>query len=689
MNKELLRNNSVFWTRVGFAYDPPMCNENGEPLMLEEDFEKHSKYVNNFAKKGIKICSSIIHLGWIGIDKYEYSATDRTLDGILGNNPDMYYIPRIKLNVPVDWCRENPEELFLYEGAPRVAEQIAAMVDTSKHDWLGYESPTGYYMGNNKSLIRPNVDCLVSRQSFSSKKWLKDAGEALKKFIEHINAGKYADRVIGYHIAFGTSGECILWGRINERYGDYGIENLRNLYDFGIKKYGNREALSKAWNQPDITRDTVKLPTADERYSGSDTLNMLFRNDNEYMAISHDYDEFTSNVAVDAIEYFGKIVKDYSKDYCVGCFNGYFLHVANAAYAGHVAIDKILNSEYIDFLAGPLSYYRRRIGEPGGEMCPAQSINRKKLWLDEIDCRTMLAVKEKDTEWYNPTLKTTLWTLWRDVCRNISHNSGYWFMDLGGDWYDDDELMDGVEELNNFAEDIRKLPYQSNSDVLVVYDEESHLNMKVNHDLLLDFCDDFNRECNSSGALVDYFRLNDLNDLDLSNYKLIIFAYTFVNDERLKNIKLPENATIMFNYAAGAIKNGSVSCDNIEKFTGFKVTEYSDPSYRYPMLNIVGTDEKISKKEVHGRQHILNVMPKLNNQIIRQIAKDAGCRIYADSGCVVYGDKRFIGLFGVEDNTTIFIPDDNDYIDVISDKVYKNGEEYVINKDEMVILVRK
>lgn len=688
MDVNFLKDNPVFWTRAGFACDPPLYGENGRPLLFEDNFKQHAGYVKSFTEKGVKICSSIIHLGWMGVDTYDYSATDETLDGILGSNPDVYYLPRIKLNVPVDWCRENPEEIFLYEGAPRTPEKIAALVGTDKHDWLGYEAPNGYYMGSDKAAARPNVGGLAARQSFSSKKWLADAGEALKNFIDHIRAGKYADRIIGYHLAFGTSGECVLWGRISERYGDYGLENLRCLYDFGMKKYGSREALSKAWNQPGITRDTVRLPSADERYRGSGSLKELFR-DNEYTALMRDYDEFISEVAVEAIEYFGKIVKSYDENYLTGCFYGYFLHVANAAYAGHTAMDRLLSSEYIDFLAGPMSYYRRRIGEPGGELCPAQSVNRKKLWLDEIDCRTMLATVEKDTEWYNPTLEATSWTLWRDVCRNISHNSGYWYMDLGGGWYGNEQLMDEIEKLNRFAEGIRRLPYRSGSDVLVIYDEKSHTGMKVNHELLTDFCDDFNRECNSSGALVDYYRLEDVKELDLSRYKLVIFAYTFVTDERIKKIQLPEKATVMFNYATGIIENGNASCSNVERLTGFKVTEYNDPTYPYPMLKISGTEEKLSKKEINGRTHILNVSPKLNSAAIRQIARDAGCRIYADSGCVVYGDARFIGLFSTSDSTKIFIPDDCDYTDAVSGKVYKRGKAYRISKNEKAILIAK
>ena len=50
---------------------------------------------------------------------------------------------------------------------------------------------------------RPNVRGLIGMQSFSSEKWLHDAGEALRRLIRHIENGKYGKNVIAYHIAYG------------------------------------------------------------------------------------------------------------------------------------------------------------------------------------------------------------------------------------------------------------------------------------------------------------------------------------------------------------------------------------------------------------------------------------------------------------------------------------------------------
>ena len=143
-----------------------------------------------------------------------YELTDRVLDTIFScGGEDLFYIPRIKLNVPLEWSLANPEELCVYYDGPRDAESIRALVGTEKHDFLGYQSAKGYYTADGWQDDRPNVGGVISNQSFSSKKWLADAGEALRRIIRHLEDGPYGKRILAYHIAYGVSGESCVWGR--------------------------------------------------------------------------------------------------------------------------------------------------------------------------------------------------------------------------------------------------------------------------------------------------------------------------------------------------------------------------------------------------------------------------------------------------------------------------------------------
>jgi len=58
--------------------------------------------------------------------------------------PDALYIPRVKLNAPVEWQKKHPEELFVYWGGNNDPEYIRPRVGTSEHDLLGTDTEEGY-----------------------------------------------------------------------------------------------------------------------------------------------------------------------------------------------------------------------------------------------------------------------------------------------------------------------------------------------------------------------------------------------------------------------------------------------------------------------------------------------------------------------------------------------------------------
>ena len=82
-----------------------------------------------------------------------------------------------------------------------------------------------------------------------------------------------------------------------------------------------------------------------------------------------------------------------------------------AAYAGHLAVEKILSSPDVDFLASPRAYDYCVAGEPGGEQAPTQSYNRRKIWMDELDNWTHLDLLKRSLAARNMFETRTL--LWR------------------------------------------------------------------------------------------------------------------------------------------------------------------------------------------------------------------------------------------------------------------------------------
>lgn len=690
-NQNYLRNTPFFWSRLGFCYDPPITDENGNAIVFSRNYDKYRKYHKDFENSGVKYHTTILHTGWVGDKKYDYSLTDETLDALLKNNPNILYMPRVKLNVPVDWCRNNPEEVFVYEKYKNLSsEEISAAAGTSDHDWFGFNCPSGYSVNGGDGSFkdtRPNVDGKIGLQSFSSPKWIEDASEALARLIEHIQGSSYAKQIIGYHIAYGQCGETCLWGgwrRQSEHMrGDFGKSNTKMFIKYGLEKYGSEKALLNKWGFYDISE--IEVPSLKLRDMPKSSLRELFYDD-DYNLICRDYNEFSSRANAKACESFCKVVKNKTDgEAAAGIFYGY-IYVPQSAYMSHCDIDYVLSSPYVDFLASPKAYFRTLAGEPGGEQGPSYSINKKKIWLDEIDNWTHLDRREGRAESFFETRTLIL----REGIKNLATNQGFWWMDLGEGWYDMPEIMALIEDLNSAQQKILNTEHKSVSEILIVVDENSIKSMSVSYGLTGGFLYNLQSEARLCGAPADTLRLKDLYTADISQYKFVIFANAFSVDEKLREI-LKANAkgkTYVWSYAAG-ILNPEFSPENTKNLTGFEIGEfgmdyepeefgYSIAKYNFgpigkiekdfPLIEIL-TEEKdgilsrypngkvmCAEKEKDGGKSVLCAFPSLTAAQIRSLAEDTGCKMYAPLNCTVYADNRIVGFFPKKDMKFDFTP---------------------------------
>lgn len=671
---DTLRKEPFFWSRLGFGYDPPRYESDGKQIIFSRDYDSFNRIHKDFLDAGVKLHTTILPSGWNGDGFFDYTLTDEVLDAIFEANPDILYMPRVKLNAPVGWCKTHPEEVFVYENGPRTAGEIADLVDTLKHDWMGAEYPNGY-PGNGSIPYhdnRPNVGGVISMQSFSSDKWLEDASDALNRLMKHIADSKHGDRVIGYHVAFGMCGEASLWGgwvMPNKRArGDYGITNTRKFREYGLKKYGTQEALLKAWGASSI--DEIYAPSSELRDGVKDNAEDFFFKDS---AICTDYFDFVASTTARACTTLCKAVKDFDSALTAGVFYGYTF-LKTAAHTGHLDINTVLESPYVDFLASPKGYYRSLAGDPGGEQGPSYSMNLKKVWLDEIDNRTLLD-RRANTE--TKTFEESLTLLSREAVKNISYNQGFWWMDLGEGWYDHPILMERIKKLTEMGRNAVKRKHKSVAEILLVTDEIStrcHTPSEgIGHYLNYDM----HSEAKLCGAPVDVLRLSDLYELDVKQYKLVVFTNCFrFTDEQRSRLSdvLNSDAIIVWNYAAGIVGDNGVSLENTRLLTGFEVQNSGAGSNGlsnglaecdFPIIDIVLHDgdraiKVYSDGRVMGARHentILCAFPYMKMADIRSLAIEAGCYMYAPENTTVYADNRIVGVFPKFDTSfTLTLP---------------------------------
>ena len=212
--------------------------------------------------------------------------------------------------------------------------------------------------------------------------------------------------------------------------------------------------------------------------------------------------------------------------------------------------------------------------------------------------------------------------------------------------------------------------------MLIVFDERSMLSVNENVDLHKGFLREFINETNCSGVIADVYRARDLEDIDISQYKLIVFAYNLFMDDKTRQIvkSVSEDKMIVFNYTAGIHSEDGFSYENFEELTHHKITEIKSEGvqYDFPEINV----EKMS-----GKNMVVLNNPYLRANEIRELAKSAGCHVYTDTPDVtIYADNRFVGVFNKNAGGHLYLREKSDYRDLISGIVFRNTSDIALPK---------
>lgn len=661
-------------------------------------FYKNHKVIDYI---GSDIRCSNIDTGWDGVDSYDYTRIDKNVETLLKDYPNRYFVPRLQFNPSVEWVRNHPEELCVYYGGPQTKEEILARMDTPDYDRWGAD-------GGNKG--GPG---LFSGPSFSSKVWLNDYSIALRKLIEHLENGPYANQILGYFIGgFGNCGENMWWGdwrnQGDPRRGDFGISNTLHFREFLIKKYGSIDKIRKAYKNSSLNINDIYEPVPQEYWSETGmSLSKLLLSDNQKMI---DTFEFHSEVTQNAINTFAKICFEISGK-PNGCFYGY-LQDETVGYSGHLWIDKLLSSPYIDFMSSPKAYHYCLAGDPGASQGPGQSISMKKLWVEENDSRSYHALNS-DADRAPKSLDDTITVFWREIYRALTMNFSFWWMDIGAprdDWYSDNVLVEMMKSQAAFYKKWSPIERKSIAEVVFVEDEDSCGHMAQCSGVARNARYKLERELRLCGVPVDHLRICDLLEQDVSQYKFIVFCHAFVMSVSLWNqikTKINPSATVLWNYAPAMICENGFSFENQTKVTGFKTRECGqrllhEKQYKhlywhgvhtckqdYPLLEIIPSEDIevlqktadnyiiTAKRNDSGLTQILSVDFALRSELLYELIKNAGVKMFTTVHVAVLADSALLGFFPRYD-TEFTYKFEGTYRDVITNEIVSGKVDFKI-----------
>lgn len=625
---------------------------------------------------------------WVGPGEFDYSEFDRRVQMLLEANPRAYFFPRLYLHAPAWWSAQHPDDIV----------------------WLdpgdGHPVPLVHAGGK-------------PAPSWASEAWRRDTVEGLRRLFEHVAAAPYADRVIGYHLASGTTEEWMMWGGNENQWVDYSPANLSGFRRWLQAQYGTDQKLQAAWSDPSVTLATAAIPTKAQRQATH--LGSLRDPAREQSVI--DFYRYNSDLVADTIGFFAKAVKDLTqREKIVGVFYGYVLQLCGEQRqqnAGHLGLAQVLDSPDVDFLTSPTSYAFRQLGGEGTShfMSLLGSVHlHGKLWFDENDIRTSLS-GGKVGEWGRPAdVAGDCLQQDKELANCLVHGAAQWWFDVGGNRYNDPVLMKRIGGLAAKANAVLSRDRSPVDEIAFVVDERSLCFQRVGDPLgnwlLLGQLPALHR----IGAPVGHYLASDL--AQIGQRKLYFFPTSFAptaEDRRAVEALKRDGHVLVFLGAPGLYRDGRLDEQGMFDLTGIQLKLSREPAplrvvLRPDALSRVAAGEAGSATPTYGHDHrtspivyaddpkatvlgtladgrpglvmrehgtwtaVYSSAPLLPASLLRRLAQRAGVHCYVDTEDVVWASRDLLAVNVHQPGPrTIRLPRTADVSDLYDGSVIASG----------------
>ena len=286
---------------------------------------------------------------WIGNRCYDFDAFDRQLDDILSFCPDAEFLLMLDLNSP-PWLVRKLQCL-------RQSGDSFAEVSSTLCNRFWNETTTDYLeslLDHAQTRYARHIRCVIL------------ACGATDEWMDYSLGAETEDKLLRYRS----------WLRRND------LPDQTSIPDFTRRYHGSRE--NGTLRDPELDRDALE------------------------------YWKFHSELVADGICGFAELARRHlHADQEIGVFYGYIMELGENSLVscGHLAYERVFQSDAIDFLISPGDYCDRAIGGGGGFQSLNGSIRlHGKHFLHELDHHTHTANLQ-----IAPHVRVTWWTPWPDV----------------------------------------------------------------------------------------------------------------------------------------------------------------------------------------------------------------------------------------------------------------------------------
>ena len=441
----------------------------------------------------------------------DYSEFEREVYRTLAACPDAIIFPRINVSMPKWWIEAHPEETTLTNKGGR-------------------------------------------REALFSERFREDAADLLVRFIEHVKASDYAERIGGWQICGGQTQE---WFH----------------HDLAGSLCDAAKAPFAKWVKERYGDEDAALPSPEDFIYGG-----VAENTNEH---AKRYSLFCNEEVARSIDHFAKTIKEQTEfEQIVGTFYGYSFESNNTVLFGSHALRCLINSENLDFFSSPNAYTNNRaFGIDWSDMMPVDSVRlHGKLAFIECDIRTHLTcaiqevrpgeypddiykTKDGKSVWAGPpTRELSVSALRKCFAHQLTKGSAIWWFDMWGGWYDDAALISEIAEMKKLYDNAD--PQGSVAEIAFFADERGYANL-FSRSPHLQGIRDTRTAMGNIGAPYDTLMVEDAEKL-LKSYKAAVFAFPIASECGKKAISLCEELGIP--YISATPEHTALTVDEIETF---------------------------------------------------------------------------------------------------------------------------
>jgi hypothetical protein len=458
----------------------------------------------------------------------DFGEVDRAIETTIREDPRALLLPRFNMPPPEWWLAQHPGDRMLFDDGQTVSVSMA------------------------------------------SEAWRAEMQVHLRALVRHCEA-RYGDHMLGYHPCGQHTGEWFYERSWEPRLSDFSPAMNAGFRKWAENRYRTVEALRQAWNNPDLSFESVQVPTAEQQRH---TALGLFRDPKTERPVI-DYFLYKQIAMEEPLEMMARVIKDETRGKKLTCFfYGYLFDMHGIPMgpqnSGHLAMARMLQCPDVDILCSPISYLDRELGGAGMFMSAVDSVRgHGKLWLNEDDTRTYLTPPESGFGRVD-TPEGTYWVHQRNFAQLWPRRLAAWYMDLGGiGWLNGKDLWDNIGRLQRFYQEHLTEPACWAPEVALIVDEDSPNYAASTIELACPLVYEMRSQYFRMGAPFGIYLLSDLVAGKVPPAKVYFFANCYRLDahQREALLQATRGKTAVWFYGGGFLGD-KASDKNMIQMTG-------------------------------------------------------------------------------------------------------------------------